>query len=136
MGFSLLYRGNALPLRASAVIGRSPSCRILLEGPGVSRRHARIIITADDEVMIEDLGSANGVFVNGERIGGAQVLAEGDWLTIGGHSLQLVVDDRPAKSVSGPRDDDDTMEEVDFGTSTQRASQLVLTGEAALEMIE
>src|SRR5262245_55674703 len=135
MGFSLLYRGNALPLRSSAVIGRSPACRVLLEGPGVSRRHARIMVR-DDDVVIEDLGSANGVLVNGERIVGPKELKEGDWLTIGGHSLQLVVDDRPAKSISGSRDDEDEVEEVDFGTSTQRASQLVLTGEAALEMIE
>lgn len=135
MGFSLLYRGNALPLRATAVIGRSPACRVLLEGPGVSRRHARIMVN-DDGVAIEDLGSANGVLVNGERIVGLHKLKEGDWLTIGGHSLQLVVDDRPAKSFSGHRDEDDEPDEVDFGTSTQRASQLVLTGEAALEMIE
>jgi hypothetical protein len=136
MGFSLLYRGNALPLRTTAVIGRSPACRVLLDGPGVSRRHARIELR-EEGVVIEDLGSANGVLVNGERIRGPRTLLEGDWLTIGGHSLQLVVDDRPAKSLSGGRDDDDDLEEPsDFGTQTQRASQLVLTGEAALEMIE
>lgn len=132
MGFSLVYRGNALPLVSTAVIGRTPSCKVQLDGPGVSRRHARVVVDRD-QVTIEDLGSANGVLVNDERIVGPRRLKEGDWITVGSHSLQLVVDDRPAPSHDEIEDEDT---DHDFGTATQRASQLTLTGEAALEMIE
>ncbi|MEC9071746.1 MAG: FHA domain-containing protein, partial [Myxococcota bacterium] len=49
------------------LIGRSHSADIILPSDNVSRRHARLY-TVDGGCFIEDLGSANGVFVNGRRI--------------------------------------------------------------------
>jgi FHA domain len=48
----------------------------------VSRRHAQIVVT-DERAVVEDFGSANGVFVNGHRIAGSQQLNLGDQLTVG-----------------------------------------------------
>ena len=49
------------------VLGRDPTCDVLIDMVGVSRRHAMIAIT-DDRVVLTDLGSKNGTFANGERI--------------------------------------------------------------------
>ncbi len=54
-------RDVALPRAGSVVLGRAPECDIVLEDPSVSRRHARLSL--DHEVLLEDLGSANGTFV-------------------------------------------------------------------------
>lgn len=68
------------------ILGRDPDVEILLDSPGVSRRHARISIAAD-AATIEDLGSKNGTFVGDQRIGGATSLGDGDTISIG--SLKL-----------------------------------------------
>jgi pSer/pThr/pTyr-binding forkhead associated (FHA) protein len=55
----------------------------------LSRRHARIARDADGRLTIEDLGSANGTFLNGERVNEPQVLAIGDSIRIGTTTLEL-----------------------------------------------
>ena len=50
------------------VLGRSPTSTIRFDDDGVSRRHARLWSTPDGEWAIEDLNSANGTLVNGERV--------------------------------------------------------------------
>ncbi len=61
---------------AGAVIGRSRGCDIVVEDPGVSRRHAEIR-PAEEGWMIRDLGSTNGVFVNRSPIDGPTELRSG-----------------------------------------------------------
>jgi RNA polymerase subunit RPABC4/transcription elongation factor Spt4 len=68
------------------VIGRSPECQITIEDPLISRRHARILIQ-DEAATVHDLGSRNGVRVNGRVIKGDQVLREGDRIRIGTQEL-------------------------------------------------
>jgi hypothetical protein len=70
------------------VIGRHPDCDIVLAGPAVSRRHARLTFR-DGAWILQDLHSTNGTIVNNERIGRCRLNA-GDRLVIGG--AQLVVD--------------------------------------------
>lgn len=48
-------------------IGRHPSCQVLIDDAGVSRRHAKIILQ-NDEFWLEDLGSRNGTFIDGRRL--------------------------------------------------------------------
>jgi hypothetical protein len=64
------------------LIGRSSGCHLVLDDGLVSRRHAQIVVT-QDRVIVEDFGSANGVFVNGRRVAGSQPLKSGDELTVG-----------------------------------------------------
>jgi pSer/pThr/pTyr-binding forkhead associated (FHA) protein len=66
-------------------IGRSPDNDVVLQEPLVSRRHARIEC-AEGRCAIEDLGSANGLFVNGRRVKQA-TLAPGDRLRLGNVEL-------------------------------------------------
>jgi pSer/pThr/pTyr-binding forkhead associated (FHA) protein len=63
-------------------IGRVPQCAVRLDSPQISRRHAVLHVTPS-EIAVEDLGSANGVFVNGKRISARQPLKDGDLLQFG-----------------------------------------------------
>lgn len=70
---------------AITVIGRDDDADIVLDDPGISRRHSEIRITYDGPhqvISIRDLGSTNGTFVNGDPIGSLH-LSEGDRITIG-----------------------------------------------------
>ena len=81
------YRGHRLELRPGAlVIGRSTGCQLVLDDALVSRRHAQLVLT-DQEVRLEDLGSANGVYVNGERVNQVRVLSPGDRIVVGQQEL-------------------------------------------------
>lgn len=71
-------------------IGRSPDCQLTLDDPLVSRRHAAIHV-AGDRVTLEDLGSRNGVLVNGERRRGTSPLQPGDRIVIGSQELTIAV---------------------------------------------
>jgi len=90
------YQGGAFPLPAGAelVIGRAPESGLLLEEELTSRRHARILWEGGAPV-IEDLGSTNGTFVNGERVA-RRALVEGDRILVGGNILKLGVSGRQA----------------------------------------
>ncbi len=68
---------------AGAVIGRSSGCDVVLGNPDVSRQHARISFNPQDGWIIEDLGSTNGVVVNGGRVEGSLRLASGDRIALG-----------------------------------------------------
>lgn len=87
--FWVEYRGHQFELRVGElVIGRSAGCQLVLDDALVSRRHARIVRGMDD-VVLEDLGSANGVFLNGARIDGSAPLTAGDRIVIGQQEMVL-----------------------------------------------
>ncbi|MBP7125051.1 FHA domain-containing protein [Myxococcota bacterium] len=64
------------------MVGRGRDCGLVLLDPSVSRNHARLLVRMDGSVIVEDLDSANGVFVNDSRIR-ARELANGDRLRFG-----------------------------------------------------
>ncbi len=71
-------------------VGRVAECAVRLESPQISRRHAVLHVTAD-EVLIEDLKSANGTFVNGKRVTDRHTLDDGDELRFGDLRFQVRV---------------------------------------------
>lgn len=75
-----------------ATIGRSRECDIVLGDSNVSRRHARIALGQDGGWVVEDLGSTNGVQVNGARVTGSAPLHAGDRLDIGTVSARFEVE--------------------------------------------
>jgi hypothetical protein len=87
--FWLEYQGHSLELRNGAVVvGRSSSCHIVLDDGLVSRRHAQFVV-ASKIATVEDFGSVNGVYVNGERIAGQRALRDGDRVQIGKQDFVL-----------------------------------------------
>lgn len=80
----VLPPGAAIVLDAPEVlIGRDPNAQAMLDGDGfVSARHALVRVRGGTPTVI-DLGSTNGTFVNGERIGAETPLEDGDEVAIG-----------------------------------------------------
>ena len=70
------------------VIGRLANCRIIISDTNTSRQHAQITRSGSG-FAINDLGSTNGTFVNGERVLGDRRLADGDIVTVGAVSLRF-----------------------------------------------
>jgi DNA-binding winged helix-turn-helix (wHTH) protein len=96
----LIWRGESFDVpEGESVIGRDRTCAIRLDADSVSRHHARLNVTGD-EVSIEDLGSKNGTWVDGERIQRAAVLTDGTCFRIGSETVrfELIVDERPTKT--------------------------------------
>lgn len=69
--------------KPSVLIGRSPQCDIYIDSAMLSRHHASVLLVDDDTVLIKDLESTNGTFVNSMRISRANRLTHGDVVTIG-----------------------------------------------------
>lgn len=98
----LLHAGQAIVLVPGGyLIGRGAECHVMLEGARVSRVHARIVVDSRS-ATVEDMGSANGVFVNGRRIDRAERLQDGDVLIVGGE--ELVVEISALSTVRVPRE--------------------------------
>ena len=68
--------------RSEIIIGREPSVDLPIPSPAVSRRHARLIREGAGYAL-EDLGSSNGTFLNGERLAGRRLLKSGDQIRLG-----------------------------------------------------
>jgi DNA-binding NtrC family response regulator len=71
------------------VLGRTPDCTLRLNDDKVSRRHARILRRPDGVNMLEDLDSANGVFVDGQQVETFE-LAGGELLRLGRSLLRFL----------------------------------------------
>lgn len=85
------YQGGEFPLRMNReiIIGRSSDLDMVLVEDMVSRRHAKIT-TTDADILIQDMGSTNGTFVNGEKIAGRARLTEGDRILVGTSIIKVV----------------------------------------------
>lgn len=72
----------------SMLVGRLPECDVMIDDGLVSRMHARVSVR-DNSVIVEDLHSTNGVYVNGTRITHSALLREGDRLLVGTTEISL-----------------------------------------------
>ena len=82
-------RGTTLPLGASAIlIGRAPSCTLVLDDDYSSSRHARIYPEAG-QWYVEDLGSTNGTFLDGTKVESSMPIRLGAPVRIGQSVIEL-----------------------------------------------
>ena len=89
----ILADGKRMPVGpGGAVIGRSRECDIVLQDSNVSRRHAEIRPAGGDGWTITDLGSTNGVRVNGRAIHAATPLQTGDEIAVGTVDVRFEVE--------------------------------------------
>src|SRR3984893_12279229 len=82
---------------AGLVFGRDASCDVVIPSSEVSRRHAEIV-AGDNGYVVTDM-STNGLFVNGNRVEGMQILGRGDTLRIGNEDFRFYADVAAAAGV-------------------------------------
>jgi len=108
--FQLIMRSGPTPGAAFTLegdqmtIGRDSSNEIVINDAEISRRHARLTFQGGKYVL-EDLGSTNGTFVNGQRLAGPRVLKAGEVVSFG-EQIVLVFEAStfdPAATVASPR---------------------------------
>ncbi len=90
--FSLVLKSDAVPgtedtqphsfAKTEIVLGRSPTCDLTLDDKTISARHARCAYH-HGQWWLEDLGSTNGTFINGEVVETSVVITDGDALRLG-----------------------------------------------------
>lgn len=84
------------PLTAEkTVLGRHQECALRVPTRDVSRNHCEVVLSGD-RVLVRDLGSTNGTYVNGKRVAEA-VLEPGDQLSIGPVVFVVQIDGKPAE---------------------------------------
>jgi hypothetical protein len=94
--------GEHILTTGQVIVGRAPTCQVVIADPLVSREHALIRIGPDD-VFIEDLGSANGVYVNNVRIFEPYQLCDGDRILVGTQELcAFAVSSRTRRTLPAP----------------------------------
>lgn len=85
--------GKRYPLIDQAnVVGRSPTVQIIINEASVSRQHARFLLMGE-QVMLEDMGSSNGTFVNDARVQNGVQLKDGDIIRLGTVLLKFFAHD-------------------------------------------
>jgi hypothetical protein len=85
-----------------AVLGRDPSCDLVLNDARCSRRHA-VVEAGPQGISIRDAGSANGIYVNGKKVE-RSALASGDVVRLGEVSLRVLPEEVPGTVVMAPED--------------------------------
>jgi pSer/pThr/pTyr-binding forkhead associated (FHA) protein len=123
----LRWRFEVLALtRDGVVIGSSRSCDLRDPDASVAPRHCRVAVMHDEVVVIEDLNSSSGTYVNGERIASRQRLVAGDRISCGESALSLVyehVADEPEDSTPDPRATQMRLVELGSTLDTVRAQR-------------
>ncbi len=91
MSFFVRFRQEEFPIGDDKkfVVGRSETCELCVDDPLASRTHAAFSVT-DGRAFVEDLGSRNGVRVNGEKITSTREIVHGDQVRVGSQELVLV----------------------------------------------
>ncbi len=114
------YQGGEFPIvpDKQIVVGRSSDLDMVLVEDMVSRKHARIAMQ-QDQIWIEDLGSTNGTFVNGEKIKRAR-LKEGDRVLIGTSILKVIAGDATSPAA---RDEAQVKQNLENVAAARRTSQ-------------
>lgn len=100
IGLRLAGRSLELTVGSEVKAGRGADCDLLIDDRLCSRQHAAFSRAPDGGVLVRDLGSTNGTYVNGVRVYGSHRLARGDWTTIGNETLELCVLPATAQAVS------------------------------------
>ncbi len=93
-------RRFVLPEGATLVLGRETTCELPILDPGVSRRHAEVRVTGET-VVLQDLSSRNGTWLNGQRVGKGQARV-GDLIAFGPVELAVVEESAPRTLETAP----------------------------------
>ena len=94
--------GRSYEITATGLcIGREPTNEIVVTDAGVSRQHARVILH-NGMIWVQDVGSRNGVFVNGNRVPDHKQVKPGDKITVGANIFALTMQERKPLAATMP----------------------------------
>ena len=94
--YSVMVRDREVEIpEGEATLGRSRSATVSISDPSISRIHIRLV-AREGRVLLEDLGSANGTYVNGLRASGVVELGDGARLMLGESEMTLRVQKAPS----------------------------------------
>lgn len=120
------HEGKEVKLPApKCLIGRNDDCHLKPQSEAVSRRHC-VILTTDSEVIVRDLNSRNGTYVNGEKITGDTVLLQGDQVKVGPLEFEMLIEQTAAR-IKKPKVSDIKEAATRMVESTASASSQDLT---------
>jgi hypothetical protein len=80
--------GRRYPLGDEITVGRAAGCQVTVDDTYVSQLHARVF-TRDGQLLVEDLGSTNGTYLNRVKVSGPMVMQKGDRLQVGNTVLEV-----------------------------------------------
>jgi len=80
--------GRRYPLGDEITVGRAAGCQVTVDDTYVSQLHARVF-TRDGQLMVEDLGSTNGTYLNRVKVAGPMGMQKGDRLQVGNTVLEV-----------------------------------------------
>jgi pSer/pThr/pTyr-binding forkhead associated (FHA) protein len=110
-------------------IGRDRECDVVLtDSRRVSRKHCCLAIV-NDQLVVRDLGSMNGIYVNGQRVERTRTMRPGDELAIGDVRFRFVNEDAPA---SGP----DVSQDIPVAVSEPGGELLVAEPASVVDLPE
>jgi FHA domain len=81
-------RGRVYDLPEEVTVGRAPGCGVCVDDAYTSSLHARVY-RRDGTIWVEDLGSTNGTWLNGERLGAPAKVDRGDLVQVGGTVFEV-----------------------------------------------
>jgi pSer/pThr/pTyr-binding forkhead associated (FHA) protein len=80
--------GRAYQVGSEVTLGRAAGCQITVDDSFVSQLHARVF-ARDGRLLVEDLGSTNGTYLNRQKVSGPMVISPGDRLQVGNTVMEL-----------------------------------------------
>lgn len=134
------WLNKTFPLKGTMVVGRVPGVDIQIEDDSVSRRHAEIVVQGRD-VVLRDLGSANGTNVNGAPLTEELALAPGDIIQFGVVEMTYEVPSaqlarrggaRPGRSSGGGGDE---VEGTNADPASAKKKKMLIIGGAVLGVL-
>ncbi len=81
--------GTMILIDDAVVLGRAPDADAVLESDGFASGHHARIAAEGSRVVVEDLGSTNGTWVNGQRIAGSRIAGVGDEVVVGSTRMRI-----------------------------------------------
>lgn len=112
--------------KQTTVVGRREDCDVRIPLGEISRKHCRLI-KGDDELKIEDLGSSNGTYINGQRVQGT-TLSPGDTIKIGSVVFVVQLDGVPGDDELVPHTSDNTADGMVDTASQDSAAHASVQG--------
>ena len=100
--------GKTFGVVGTLTLGRSAECDVSIATDEISRHHAKLQVVPDG-VMVEDLGSANGTFVNNQRVHGGSLMKPGDELRLDTVRFMLMSPEQMAPGAPPPRSEAPTV---------------------------